>query len=102
MAKMHFPTSTIPLKTEDVLPLDFADNSWHITFDGAVKLADTYPDAQIICIHWGTVDAPDWNTFNGDPAHLAACVVNPGRVHALYPGEPFILNDKKNTSNNRP
>ncbi len=75
----------------DVLLLDFADNSWHITFDGAVKLANTYPNAQIICIHWGTVDAPDWNTFNGDPAHLAKSVVNPDRVHALYPGEAFML-----------
>ncbi len=83
----------------DVLLLDFADNGWHITFDGAVKLADTYPDAEIICIHWGTVDAPDWNTFNGDPAHLVENVVNPGRVHALYPGEAFILSSKKHGAN---
>ena len=75
----------------DVLLLDFADNSWHITFAGAVKLANTYPKANIICIHWGSVDAPEWNTFNGDPARLAASVVNPERVHALYPGEAFTL-----------
>ena len=56
----------------DVLLLDFADNDWHITFDGAVKLANTYPNAEIICIHWGSVDAPDWSTFNGDPGRLAA------------------------------
>lgn len=78
-------------KQPDVLLLDFADNSWHITFDGAVKLANTYPDSRIICIHWGSVDAPEWNTFNGDPSRLAASVVNPERVHALYPGEAFIL-----------
>ena len=78
-------------KRPDVLLLDFADNSWHITFDGAVKLANTYPDAKIICIHWGSVDAPEWNTFNGDPARFAASIVDPERVHALYPGEAFIL-----------
>lgn len=81
----------LQMQAPDVLLLDFADNSWHITFEGAVKLANTYPDAKIICIHWGTVDAPDWNTFNGDPAHLASCVVNPSRVYALNPGEPMIL-----------
>lgn len=78
-------------KQPDVLLLDFADNSWHITFDGAVKLADTYPDAEIICIHWGSVDAPEWNAFNGDPERLAESVVNPKRVYALCPGEAFIL-----------
>jgi L-ascorbate metabolism protein UlaG (beta-lactamase superfamily) len=45
--QLHMP------KQPDVLLLDFADNSWHITFEGAVKLANTYPNAQIICIHWG-------------------------------------------------
>ncbi|MCM1136037.1 MAG: MBL fold metallo-hydrolase [Clostridium sp.] len=78
----------------DVILMDFADNSWHITFDGAVKLADAYPNAEIICIHWGTVDAPDWNTFNGDPVHLAQNIVNPERVHALWPGEAYILKER--------
>ena len=75
----------------DVLLLDFADNIWHITFDGAVRLANTYPNAEIICIHWGSVDAPEWNTFNGDPARLAENVINPERVNALCPGEAFVL-----------
>ncbi len=75
----------------DVIFLDFADNSWHITFDGAVKLANTYPNADLILIHWGSVDAPNMNTFNGDPERLAAAVVNPERVHALAPGEKFTL-----------
>jgi L-ascorbate metabolism protein UlaG (beta-lactamase superfamily) len=83
--QLHMP------KQPDVLLLDFADNSWHITFEGAVKLANTYPNAQIICIHWGTVDAPDWNTFNGNPATLADNVVNKERVHALCPGEIYNL-----------
>lgn len=78
----------------DVILLDFADNSWHITFDGAVKLANTYPDADLICIHWGSVDAPNMNTFNGDPEKLAVAVKNPARVHALAPGEKFILPKK--------
>lgn len=75
----------------DIILLDFADNTWHITFDGAVKLANTYPQANLICIHWGSVDAPNMNTFNGNPAELAAAVVNPERVFALAPGEKFIL-----------
>ena len=78
----------------EIILLDFADNTWHITFEGAVKLANTYPRADLICIHWGSVDAPNMNTFNGNPAELAAAVVNPERVHALAPGEKFILNKK--------
>lgn len=84
----------LEMPTPDVIFLDFADNSWHITFDGAVKLANTYPNADLILIHWGSVDAPNMNTFNGDPERLAAAVVNPERVHALAPGEKFTLSKK--------
>ena len=58
---------------------------------GAVKLANAYPDADLILIHWGSVDAPNMNTFNGDPEKLAMAVKNPQRVQAILPGEKFIL-----------
>ena len=86
--------SQLEMPAPDVILFDFADNSWHITFNGAVKLANAYPDADLICIHWGSVDAPNMNTFNGDPEKLAAAVVNPERVHALAPGEKFALSRK--------
>ena len=75
----------------DVILFDFADNPVHITFEGAVKLANTYPKAELVCIHWGSVDAPEMNTFNGDPEAQLTRVTNPERVHALSPGEPMIL-----------
>lgn len=75
----------------DVILFDFSDNTYHITLDGAVRLANAYPRAELICIHWGSVDAPDMNTFNGDPEALLARVENPERVHALCPGEAFGL-----------
>ncbi len=75
----------------DLIFMDFADNGWHITFDGAVRLANAYPNSELVCIHWGSVDAPDWNTFNGDPVKLAAEVVNPERVHALAPGAALTI-----------
>ncbi len=75
----------------DVILFDFADNDWHITFEGAVKLANAYPDAALVCIHWGTVDAPEMTPFNGDPNRLLDRVENPGRVKVLYPGERFQL-----------
>ncbi|MEY8461850.1 MBL fold metallo-hydrolase [Streptococcus merionis] len=81
----------------DVILFDFSDNEWHITYDGAVKLANTYPNAELICIHWGSVDAADWSTFNGNPADLLEDVLNPERVHALAPGEKFVLPKKPNT-----
>lgn len=75
----------------DVILLDFSDNAYHITLDGAGKLANAYPQAELICIHWGSVDAPDMNTFNGNPEDLLSRVVNPQRVHAMRPGEAFQL-----------
>ena len=75
----------------DVILLDFSDNAYHITLDGAAKLANAYPRASLICIHWGSVDAPDMNTFNGNPEGLLSRVVNPQRVYALSPGEAFRI-----------
>lgn len=75
----------------DVILFDFADNDWHITLDGAIQLANTYPHAHLICIHWGSVDAPDMTPFNGNPEDLYQRVMNPDRIHVLAPGEAFVL-----------
>ena len=77
----------------DIILFDFADNDWHITFDGAVKLANTYPDAKLICIHWGSVDSPEMTPFNGNPDRVRESVVNPERVVVLAPGEAYIVEE---------
>ena len=76
----------------DVILLDFSDNDWHITFDGAVKLCNAYPNAVLIPIHWGSVDAPDWSTFNGNPQELEKAIENPKRLKVLVPGEAYRIN----------
>lgn len=76
----------------DVILFDFADNSWHITLDGAIRLANTYPNADLICIHWGSVDAPEMTPFNGNPESLVERVINPERIKVLAPGEAYQLN----------
>ena len=73
----------------DVILFDFADNSWHITLDGAIELANAYPNSDLICIHWGCVDAPEMSPFNGNPESLVERVVNPNRIRVVAPGEKF-------------
>ncbi|MCD7840504.1 MAG: MBL fold metallo-hydrolase [Erysipelotrichaceae bacterium] len=79
------------MNNPDVILFDFADNEWHITLEGAIKLANTYPNANLICIHWGSVDAPNMTPFNGNPNDLVDRVVNPQRIKVLAPGEKYIL-----------
>ena len=81
----------LAMKAPDVILLDFADNGWHIGFDDAVKLCNTYPDAVLIPIHWGSVDAPDFTPFNGDPRRLERSIVNPERLQVMIPGEAYEL-----------
>ena len=78
----------------DILFFDFSDNDWHMTLDGAVKLANTYPEAELICIHWGSVDAPTMSPFNGNPEVLLDRITNPDRIKVLAPGEVYILKHK--------
>lgn len=83
--------SHLHMPQPDVILFDFSDNEWHITFEGAVKLANTYPNAKLICIHWGSVDAPQMTPFNANPMDLVDRIVNPERIYALAPGEEFVL-----------
>lgn len=87
--------SHLQMPSPDVILFDFADNEWHITLDGAIKLANTYPEATLICIHWGSVDAPDMTPFNGNPELLFDKIIHPERIQVLAPGEAWLLGRKE-------
>ncbi len=79
------------MQAPDAMLFDFSDSRWHIGLEGAVKMAAAYPDTPLILWHWGSVDAPEWKEFNGDPDELRARVVNPERVVVLAPGQAYRL-----------
>ena len=70
---------------------DFSDSEWHFGLDGAVEMANAYPRTPLLLYHWGSVDAPDFPPFNGDPASLLPLVTNPERIRVVAPGEPYTL-----------
>lgn len=90
----RFLPEFLELPVPDIIFFDFSDDSWHIGLENAVKIANTYPNAQLLLSHWGTVDAPDMKPFNPDPQSLDGLISNPERIHVLTPGEPFILKGK--------
>ncbi len=75
----------------DAIFFDFSDSSWHFGLEGAVKIANVYPNTPLLLCHWGSVDAPHMKEFNGNPEELIKRVVNPERVFVLAPGEVFTL-----------
>lgn len=83
------------MEAPDAIFFDFSDSEWHFTLEGAVKIANAYPNTPLLLSHWGTVDAPDFSPFNGDPAKLTNLVVNPERIVVLAPGEPYKLKPLK-------
>lgn len=85
----------LKMPAPDIMLFDFSDNSWHIGFENAVKLANTYPETKLILWHWGSVDAPNMNAFNGDPAELSKRIDNPERIVLIAPGKEYILEGKK-------
>ncbi len=85
------PEHHLKMPVPDAIFFDFSDSEWHFGFENAVKVANIYPDTPLLLCHWGTVDAPDFTPFNGDPEKLKANVINPERIFVLAPGEPFIL-----------
>ena len=77
--------------TPDAILFDFSDSEWHFTLEGAVKIANAYPNTPLLLNHWGSVDAPDFSPFNANPKDLYGRVVNPKRIYVLAPGQPFTL-----------
>ena len=75
----------------DAMLFDFSDSEWHFGLDGAIEMANAYPDTPLLLYHWGCVDAPDFPPFNADPDSLPGRVDNPERIYVLAPGEPFDL-----------
>ncbi|MCS4229266.1 MBL fold metallo-hydrolase [Sphingobacterium sp. BIGb0165] len=83
------------LPAPDAIFFDFSDNEWHFTLEGALKIANAYPDTPLLLSHWGTIDAPDFTPFNADPEKLKRLVKNPERVIVLAPGEEYTLKPLK-------
>ena len=75
----------------DAMLFDISDSRWHIGLEGVKKMAAVYPDTPLILWHWGSVDAPEWKEFNGDPEVVKKLIVNPERVVVLAPGESYCL-----------
>ncbi len=75
----------------DMIFFDFSDNEWHITLEGAYKMAEAYPNSELVLIHWGSVDRPDITACNANPMDLFENVLHPSRVRIVAPGEPIKL-----------
>ena len=85
------PDHHLQMPAPDAMLFDFSDSEWHFGLDGAIKMANAYPQTPLLLQHWGCVDAPDFPPFNADPATLPDRVVNPDRIILLAPGEPYTL-----------
>jgi L-ascorbate metabolism protein UlaG (beta-lactamase superfamily) len=85
------PDHHLRMPTPDAMLFDFSDSEWHFGLDGAIEMANAYPNTPLLLYHWGCVDAPDFAPFNADPDSLPDRVENPERICLVAPGEPFVL-----------
>lgn len=85
------PEHHLRMPAADAMLFDFSDSEWHFGLQGAVTMANAYPDTPLLLHHWGSVDSPEFSPFNGRPEVLYDMVVNPERIHVLAPGEPYLL-----------
>jgi L-ascorbate metabolism protein UlaG (beta-lactamase superfamily) len=92
----RFMQEQLNMPTPDAILFYYSEDAdFHSGLEGAVKIANAYPNTPLILGHWGFVDAPDFIPFNGDPKNLAARVVNPERIIVLAAGQPFTLKPLK-------
>lgn len=95
----RFMQEQLHMPTPDAILFDYSeDAAFHSGLEGAVKIANAYPNTPLILGHWGFVDAPDFIPFNGDPEKLKKRVVNPERIIVLAPGQSYTLKSLKQTN----
>lgn len=88
----RFNQEQLHMPTPDAILFYYSEDPlYHSGLEGAVKIANAYPNTPLILSHWGFVDAPDFTPFNGDPKNLKEKVVNPERIIVIAPGQPFTL-----------
>jgi hypothetical protein len=56
------------MPTADATLFDISDSEWHFGLDGAIDVANAYPQTPLLLYLFGSVDAPDLPPFNADPA----------------------------------
>ena len=89
LAKGH--TLVIPKNVEDDYIFHLDDDVYMGLCAFAKKVAEAYPHTPLILWHWGSVDAPEWKEFNGNPDELKKNIIHPERVVVLNPGEAYQL-----------
>lgn len=83
--------SHLTMRAPDMILFDFSNDAWHITLEGAIQLANAYPQADLLCIHWGSVDTPNFAPFNANPEDFLGKIVNPARIQVVAAGTPVPL-----------
>lgn len=92
----RFMEEQLHMPTPDLILFDYSEDAdFHSGLEGAVKIANAYPNTPLLLGHWGFVDAPDFIPFNGDPENLKKLVKIPERIILLAPGQPYILKKLK-------
>jgi L-ascorbate metabolism protein UlaG (beta-lactamase superfamily) len=92
----RFNQEQLHMPTPDAILFYYSEDAlYHSGLEGAIKIANAYPNTPLILGHWGFVDAPDFLPFNGDPKNLSSRVVHPERIIVLAPGQRFTLKQLK-------
>lgn len=92
----RFMEEQLHMPIPDLILFDYSEvAAFHSGLEGAVKIANAYPNTPLLLGHWGFVDAPDFIPFNGDPEKLKKLVKNPERIIVLAPGQPYVLKKLK-------
>lgn len=92
----RFMEEQLHMPIPDLILFDYSeDAAFHSGLEGAVKIANAYPNTPLLLGHWGFVDDPDFIPFNGDPEKLKKLVKNPERIIVLAPGQPYVLKKLK-------
>ena len=98
----RFMQEQLHMPTPDAILFYYSEDAlYHSGLEGAVKIANAYPNTPLILGHWGFVDAPDFTPFNGDPEKPLQPCSEPGKNYCTGAGSAFHIETvKKLNSNN--
>jgi L-ascorbate metabolism protein UlaG (beta-lactamase superfamily) len=99
---MYFPGDTRILEEHmnipkvDVFALDSSMSIFHLSYEGAMIMANILEEALLIPCHYGTIDSPNEPSHCGCPEDLIKMIRNGDkRVRKIAPGECLVMKNHK-------
>jgi hypothetical protein len=89
------PDHHLRMPAADAMLFDFSDSEWHFGLDGAIEMANAYPDTPLLLYHWGVWTPPTSHRSTPTPTRCRAGSRTRNASASWHPASPLSCTGRK-------